>query len=114
MLPKTFSEIEAMVGQTYGEGKDARTVTRITGLEKSGVPGQHGTVYWKRPGGKERRVGKYLPHFLQWVADQQRDRKTIENVGDIEDFTAGIPDLAELDGFIEQVDNQVTIKFTIK
>lgn len=110
---KTFSEIEDMVGKTYGSGKDVRVVTRIAGLERSG---SCGTVYWKRPGGKERAVGKYLPHFLQWVEEQARksQRTEIAVVEDIENFTSNFPSTKEIEGYIERVGNDVTIRFTIK
>jgi len=99
------SEIEAMVGQTYGEGKDVRTVTRIS----------DNTVYWKRPGGKERTQGKYLPHFMEWAASLERtaSKIVIGEVEEVEDFLKALVVPSGLKGFIRQIDNKVTIQFEI-
>lgn len=103
-----------MVGQTYGTGKDARTVTRITGFRESKSSGMDGMVYWKRPGGNERRVGKYLPHFLQWIEEQAHkvNRTPITKIDEIELYISALT--PRIEGYIEQVGNDVTIKFTIK
>jgi hypothetical protein len=113
---KEFAEIEAMVGQTYGEGKEARTITRITGITDGRVPGVSGTVYWKRPGGKERRVGKYLPHFLAWIEEQEKkdNQKQITRIDEVELYTSELPEDTEIEGYIERVGNDVTIRFKIK
>lgn len=113
---KEFAEIEALVGQTFGKGKDARTITRITNIHEGTVPGAGGTVYWKRPGGKERRVGKYLPHFIQWIEEQDKksNRSAIQSVLDVEEFLSDITPSEELVGFTERVGNKVNIQFEIK
>lgn len=101
-----MEKIEIKVGETYGEGKEARTVTRITDT----------MVYWKRPGGKERRVGKYLPNFREWIENIGRESEKIkvENVGDIETFLSKFSESDDISGHIVTRDNKVTIVFEAK
>lgn len=66
----TIDDVKAMVGKTYTKNGNTRTVCRIEGLSQ-GVCGLTGNVYWKRPGGNERRLPQYLPYFLEWVKKAQ-------------------------------------------
>lgn len=101
-----MDKIEIKVGETYGEGKEARTVTRITET----------MVYWKRPGGKERRVGKYMPNFREWVASLDRtvNKTEIGRIVDAEDFLSTFPEDTKGKGFVRQIDNKITIEFEIQ
>lgn len=72
-----IEEAKALVGQTFGLGKNQRTVTRIERLtDTHGYVG--GDVYWKRPGGKERTQSVWLPYFLDWLRKAEKDELHLE------------------------------------
>jgi hypothetical protein len=122
---KTIKEVHALVGQTFGSGKNVREVVRIEGIRES-FGNFTGSVYWKRPGGKERKQPQWLPYFLQWLRKVQREENhtevescsikdvtVVEAVEDIEAWLMGIPENTKIDGFISREDNKVTISFTV-
>ena len=117
---RTEQEVRALVGQTFGQGKMQRTVTRIEGLKKSnyqyGANLWVGDVYWKRPGGKERSVSTWLPYFWKWLAKAEREaaRHSLQTIGDIELHLSEFPAGKEIKGFISVDGNETTIVFTVK
>jgi hypothetical protein len=92
----TIDDVKTMIGKTYTRNGNMRTICRIDDLYQ-GVCGFTGNVYWKRPGGKERRLPQYLPYFLDWVKNAsevpQEEDEAIKLVRDlVEEF-----DVAEFD-----------------
>lgn len=116
---RTEQEVRALVGQTFGQGKMQRTVTRIEGLRKSnyqyGLNHWAGEVFWKRPGSKERSQSTWLPSFLTWMekAERESDRHPIRTVMDIERYLLELP-AGVVEGFISVDGNETTIVFTVE
>mgnify|MGYP001574488038 CR=1 FL=1 len=65
-----ITEAEQLVGQTFKRGPSIRTITRIEGLQEypSHPEVLLGDVYWKRPGGSERKNPQWMPDFLRWLS----------------------------------------------
>ncbi len=53
----TFADIEKLVGTTWERDGLQREVTRV----------ENGNVYWRRPGGKERKQPQWFPYFRMWL-----------------------------------------------
>ena len=68
----TLEDAQALIGQTFGSGKNQRIVTRIENLRTSNFGAVVGDVYWKRPGGKERATSQWLPYFRAWKRSAER------------------------------------------
>jgi len=109
---KTFEDAKALIGQTLGSGKDQRVITRIEQLRiSSWTPNVLGHVYWKRPGGEERSIGKSLQNYLAWA--RKAPRQTVHSLRQVEAFLGTVPDDSKIEGFVSRVDNQVTISFKV-
>lgn len=109
---ETIEDVQALVGQTLGAGNDQRVITRIENLRISSWRGNLlGTVYWKRPGGKERSIGKSLQNYLAWA--RKATRQPIHSLRQVEAFLGLVPDDSKLEGFVSQVDGQITISFKV-
>ena len=74
MHVKTIEDAKALIGTTWERDGKSRTVTRIEDLHVSTWDNSTvvGVAYWKRPGGKERKLPQWLPYFLQWLSKAER------------------------------------------
>lgn len=118
---RTEAEILALIGQTFGQGKKQRTVTRITNLWTRNHPRWPskywvGEVYWKRPGGKERSQSQWLPDFLEWLkkAERESNRHPLHTIRDIERHILKFVLNTRIEGFITVDGDEITIVFTVK
>jgi len=115
MAIKTIEDAEALVGKTFGSGKDARTVDRIENLHMAWGT-VTGNVYWGRPGGKVRAQSQYLPYFKDWLRkiEKEAKRTPISCRADVEAAMKKVPLGATIEGYIERHGNKVTIIFEEK
>lgn len=111
----TIEDAKALVGQTFGQGNNARTIDRIENIRTSNWHDVVGTVYWKRPGGKVRSVGQGLPYFLSWARKAEREGKKtpITRISDVENVTSQVPEDTVIEGYIERDGNKVTIVYEV-
>lgn len=108
---KTVADAEALIGQTLGSGNDQRVITRINDLRLGSRGRIYGYVHWKRPGGKERSIGKLLSEYIAWARKAQQ--QPVHTLRGVEAFLGTIPEGTELEGFVSRVDDQVTISFKV-
>lgn len=70
---KTIQDAVELIGTTWERDGKQRTVTRIEDLELSSFyDSVIGKVYWKRPGGKERKQPQWFPYFNDWLVKAVR------------------------------------------
>jgi hypothetical protein len=120
---KTVEDAKALVGKTFGSGKNARTVDRIEGLTVARYGNRvDGNVYWGRPGSKVRTQSQWLSYFLDWMRKAERDEKRapIVNVGEFKNAVDELrthlllfPDERLVEGYIERDGNKVTIVYEV-
>ena len=69
MRVKNVAQANALVGTRWERDGLHRVVTRVEGVAVSHYDGRTiwGKVFWKRPGGKERKHPQWLPYFNNWL-----------------------------------------------
>lgn len=112
---KTIEDAKALVGKTFGTGKNARTIDRIENLRTSSWHNVVGAVYWQRPGGKIRSTSQWLPNFLSWARKAEREGKKtpITDIEQVDSVTGEVNHGEKLTGYIERVGNKVTIVYEV-
>ena len=116
MKIETVEAAQALVGKTFGSGKNARKVDRIEGLRKNNWSGVVGNVYWGRPGGKVRAQSQYLPYFVDWLRKLEKEAKRtpISCIAEVEYVTGQISEDATIKGYIERDGNKITIVYEVE
>lgn len=114
MQIRTVEDANALVGMKFGEGKDAREVTRVVGARRS-FDAIVADVYWRRPGGKERSIPVYLPSFIAWArgAEKNANRIQVNTIEEVENELSVIPEGTEITGWVQRQGKKVTIEFEI-
>ena len=112
---QTIEEVKALIGQVHGPINDRRIITRIENLRTIWGGLLRGHVYWKRPDGKERQIGKNLQNYLAWLrkVDRVFVRTPVYSLRQVKAFLGTIPQDADVDGYVSNVDGQVTVSFKV-
>jgi len=73
MRIKTVEEAKALVGTIWERDGLKREITRVERLrEMKSYNIIAGDVYWRRPGGKERKLPQWIPYFNEWLTKAKR------------------------------------------